>query len=1271
MIILRYEGSDHVDRRREILPILPCFVIIVSLLWSHDAHGASLLATGLSHPSNLRSYGSDLFFVDEPAGIRRVPKAGGDVETYAAVSNVHEYDYSGDVLYACYTGTSTDLISVDVPGGTPTVLPTDGLESFLGVIDGIAYYNNSSGGTNIVSVPPGFSSPVLGVIRSRIRDGGTIYYHYIDGPDIWVIDASGARRFVTLPVSPYHHDVGLVCNQDALFVSLQVGSETNYHTYRVPKSGGAAALIFSGPSSAAAADNEFVYYVQGGMVNRVPVLGGPAAAAFVVEAGTLGSLVVDESAYYWTDTSLGTGAGRIWRLGKNDSESIEWLLQTSNPGWTPRFGASSCVFGGSLWILGGHETPGASVNDVWCSANGTDWKRVTPAADWSPRTSHRSVAFNDRIWVIAGGLNEHSTYNDVWSSLDGISWVAATTSAPWASRTGHAAMVYDGSMWIMGGLDNSTSFAFSDVWKSTDGASWQCTASGAWSTRCGHSCAVYAGKMWVLGGNAPPATAYNDVWMSSDGVTWIQVTPSAQWSPRTGHTSLVWNDKLWVIGGNALSGVPLGDCWYSSTGVDWIQATSSAEWGSIGRQTCQVFREEMWALGGYDPERALFCDDVWATGIIQCDYRYAYDSIARLGRITNNQGITIPYAYDAAGNRTQKIVTSQLIVGRGPANPASRGISNNVLDEPILQVVVSASDEEDVLLKGIKFQGAGTGNDATGISAVKLWNGSDLVGASSFALDDGMVAFSGLSETIAAGTTVNLLLTYTFQGASVPAQLGDTFHVSLKDHIDIMADGSPSANHVYAVGWPVDGATLTISTDMTPPTFGGLDAANPGDSFVQLSWQAASDPSTPITYRIWQATSPFGGTVNGPPTYSTQELTCLASGLANGSTYYFVVRAEDAVGNRDLNTVERDATPVAVTHSLTTDAVHGIVSKNPDQGAYEHGTSVTLTATPEEGYRFAGWTGDVSVGLADFNPLTVVVDDGKSITANFVRAAGTVRILPSMPGVLWNVTDGDGGLHSGSGTVELPDIPTGTILCDWIPVEGYMSPGLVAATLLEGATITFEGTYVLTLAFTVPMLDMQRYVGESAEFGLAISGGLLPFQFHWKFDDGQGNIAVVGEDAPTLTIPGTTLADNGYYWCDVVDAVPTTNTSNAAHLEVADHLAFSTELPVKIESQVGDDLTMTIVLTGGFQPLSCQWYREVGKAFIPIGTDSPQLTLESLSTEDAGTYLVQVSDANADTLESSTELFVTWGVPVTSLVGLVLLALSTIGGGVAYIRRRR
>ena len=74
----------------------------------------------------------------------------------------------------------------------------------------------------------------------------------------------------------------------------------------------------------------------------------------------------------------------------------------------------------------------------------------------------------------------------------------------------------------------------------------------------------------------------------------------------------------------------------------------------------------------------------------------------------------------------------------------------------------------------------------------------------------------------------------------------------------------------------------------------------------------------------------------------------------------------------------------------------GRVSLDPTGGAYPRGAVVTLTATADAGFAFAGWGGDLS---GSPNPATLVLDANKSVTAVFVPQY-TVTVEPTAGGAV-------------------------------------------------------------------------------------------------------------------------------------------------------------------------------------------------------------------------------------------------------------------------------
>jgi len=109
-------------------------------------------------------------------------------------------------------------------------------------------------------------------------------------------------------------------------------------------------------------------------------------------------------------------------------------------------------------------------------------------------------------------------------------------------------------------------------------------------------------------------------------------------------------------------------------------------------------------------------------------------------------------------------------------------------------------------------------------------------------------------------------------------------------------------------------------TDTTAPTFDGVQSVVFGDEQVKVYWNAGTDNTGPVSYKIYYHTdSPAtGGTpvaVSSPTASSGQydyERTITA--LTNGTTYYFMVHALDSAepANEDANTAEESTVPKGI-----------------------------------------------------------------------------------------------------------------------------------------------------------------------------------------------------------------------------------------------------------------------------------------------------------------------------------------------------------------------
>lgn len=106
------------------------------------------------------------------------------------------------------------------------------------------------------------------------------------------------------------------------------------------------------------------------------------------------------------------------------------------------------------------------------------------------------------------------------------------------------------------------------------------------------------------------------------------------------------------------------------------------------------------------------------------------------------------------------------------------------------------------------------------------------------------------------------------------------------------------------------------------------------------------------------------------------------------------------------------------TYTLSTTATNGSVAVSPAGATHYEGTEVTLTATPDEGYEFSGWSGDLS-GLD--NPATITMDDDKEVTASFTLIPTYALSVTSENGAV--AMDPVGGIYERGTSVTLTATP--------------------------------------------------------------------------------------------------------------------------------------------------------------------------------------------------------------------------------------------------------
>jgi len=168
------------------------------------------------------------------------------------------------------------------------------------------------------------------------------------------------------------------------------------------------------------------------------------------------------------------------------------------------------------------------------------------------------------------------------------------------------------------------------------------------------------------------------------------------------------------------------------------------------------------------------------------------------------------------------------------------------------------------------------------------------------------------------------------------------------------------------------------------------------------------------------------------------------NGTFDGTTDWAVVAAEIRSGG---------TTPTPVSLSVAS-SPGGQVSVNPSGGSYTPGTSVTLTALPDAGYAFSGWSGALTGAT---NPTTLLMDADKSVFASFSAASQySVTVQPTTGGSV--TLSPAGGVYAPGTLVTVTAVPaSGYRFGSW---SGALSGTSNPTTLLVDANKTLSASFV-------------------------------------------------------------------------------------------------------------------------------------------------------------------------------------------------------------------
>jgi uncharacterized repeat protein (TIGR02543 family) len=137
------------------------------------------------------------------------------------------------------------------------------------------------------------------------------------------------------------------------------------------------------------------------------------------------------------------------------------------------------------------------------------------------------------------------------------------------------------------------------------------------------------------------------------------------------------------------------------------------------------------------------------------------------------------------------------------------------------------------------------------------------------------------------------------------------------------------------------------------------------------------------------------------------------------------------------------------------------VTRSPNAASYTYGQVVTLQAVPDAGYTFSGWSGDLT---GTTNPVTLVMNANKSVTANFTANSYTLSISATHGSV---TRSPNAASYTYGQVVTLQAVPdAGYAFSGWSGnLTGTTNPATLVMDANKSVTANFTAAqYVLTIS---------------------------------------------------------------------------------------------------------------------------------------------------------------------------------------------------------------
>jgi len=327
---------------------------------------------------------------------------------------------------------------------------------------------------------------------------------------------------------------------------------------------------------------------------------------------------------------------------------------------------------------------------------------------------------------------------------------------------------------------------------------------------------------------------------------------------------------------------------------------------------------------------------------------------------------------------------------------------------------------------------AATATDPDGsVASVRFYRGSTLLATDTASpyeytwinVSSGTYQLRAVAQDNQGATSTSTVVTVTVLSSSTPAVWytltatanpanGGTVTPASGTYLagsQIQVTATPNADYTFAT-WSGDASgtnpTVTLTMDSNKSITANFTYVPPANSSPTVSITSPQDGATftaPASITITATATDSDGSIAAVRFYSgttqlgvdsTSPYSFTWTGVGAGS-YFLTAQAEDnqgAVGTSAVVGITVNAQPVYYTLTVSANpATGGTVALNPPPSGsgYLAGTQVAVTATPNAGYVFTGWSGNAS----GTNPtITLMMDGDKTVTAQFTPVTSNVTL---------------------------------------------------------------------------------------------------------------------------------------------------------------------------------------------------------------------------------------------------------------------------------------